>query len=102
MSVQHITAETFEQEVIRSKEPVRLDFWATWCAPCRMLSPILEEVADERPDVKVCKVNIDEAPELAQQYRIVSIPTMLVIRDGQVEGKLVGYRPKDDILELLE
>lgn len=102
MSVQHITAEKFEQEVIRSKEPVLLDFWATWCAPCRMLAPILEEVAGERPDVKVCKVNIDEAPELAQRYRIVSIPTMLVIRDGQVEGKLVGYRPKEDILELLE
>ncbi len=102
MSVQHITAEAFEQEVIHSKDTVLLDFWAAWCAPCRMLAPILEEVADERPDVKVCKVNIDEAPELAQQYRIVSIPTMLVIRDGQVEGKLVGYRPKDDILELLE
>lgn len=102
MSVQHITAANFEQEVIHSSDPVLLDFWATWCAPCRMLAPILEEVAEERPDVKVCKVNIDEAPELAQQYRIVSIPTMLVIRDGQVEGKLVGYRPKDDILELLE
>lgn len=102
MSVQHITAEKFEQEVIHSEIPVLLDFWATWCAPCRMLTPILEEVAAERPDVKVCKVNIDEAPELAQRYRIVSIPTMLVIRDGQVEGKLVGYRPKDDILELLD
>lgn len=102
MSVQHITAANFEQEVLHSKSTVLLDFWATWCAPCRMLSPILEEVAAERPDVKVCKVNIDEAPELAQQYRIVSIPTLLVIRDGQVDGKLVGYRPKDDILELLE
>lgn len=101
MSVQHITAENFEQEVIHSEAPVLLDFWATWCAPCRMLAPTLEEVANERPDVKVCKVNIDEAPDLAQQYRIVSIPTLLVIRDGQVEGKLVGYRPKEDILELL-
>lgn len=102
MSVQHITEQNFEQEVIHSNVPVLLDFWATWCAPCRMIAPILEEVADEQPDVKVCKVNIDEAPELAQRYRIVSIPTLLVIRDGQVEGKLVGYRPKDDILELLE
>lgn len=101
MTIQHITKDNFQTEVLNSEQTVLLDFWAPWCVPCRMLAPVLEEVAEERPDVKVCKVNIDEEYDLAVRYRIASIPTLLVMDGGQVEEKLVGARPKDEILELL-
>lgn len=101
MTIQHITKDNFQTEVLNSEQTVLLDFWAPWCVPCRMLAPVLEEVAAERPDVKVCKVNIDEEYDLAVRYRIASIPTLLVMDKGQVEEKLVGARPKDEILELL-
>lgn len=101
MTIQHITKDNFQTEVLNSEQTVLLDFWAPWCVPCRMLAPVLEEVAAERPDVKVCKVNIDEEYDLAVRYRIASIPTLLVMDGGQVEEKLVGARPKDEILELL-
>ncbi len=102
MSIHHITAQNFQEEVVKSEKTVLLDFWAPWCGPCRMVSPVLEEIAGERPDIKVCKVNIDEEYDLAVQYRIASIPTLLVLRDGQVENKLVGARPKAQILEWFE
>ena len=101
MSVFHITAENFQKEVIESKETVLLDFWAGWCGPCKMLAPILDEIALERPDIKVCKINIDEEPKLAQQFQIMSIPTLLVFERGTVLKKTTGALPKKDILELL-
>ena len=97
----NVTLENFDQEVLRSDKTVLLDFWATWCGPCRMVAPILEEIAAERPDIKVCKVNVDELPELASRYRIMSIPTLMVVKNGQVVNQAVGARPKSQILSML-
>ena len=101
MSVLHITNENFEAEVLKSDKPVLLDFFAAWCGPCKMIAPILEEIAEEREDIKVCKVNVDEEPALAAQYQVVSIPTLFVIKDGQVVNQSLGARPKPQILEML-
>ena len=101
MSVIHINKENYHKEVIASEQPVLLDFWASWCGPCRMLSPILEQIAQERPDVKVCKVNIDEHPDLASQYQVFSIPTLMVMKGGKVVSQSVGVRPKGQILGML-
>lgn len=101
MSVMHITKANFREEVLESSKPVLVDFWADWCGPCRMVSPILDEIAREREDVKVCKVNIDEQPELAEAFRVMSIPTMVVIKDGKVVNQAMGARPKRQILALL-
>ena len=97
----NVTLENFDQEVLHSDKTVLLDFWATWCGPCRMVAPILEEIAGERPDIKVCKVNVDEQPELASRYRIMSIPTLMVVKNGQVVNQAVGARPKSQILSML-
>ena len=102
MAVVTITKENFEQEVLQSAKPVLLDFWASWCGPCRMLSPVVDEVAEERTDVKVGKVNVDEQPELAQAFGIASIPTLLVIRDGRTVNRAVGVRSKAEILQMLD
>ena len=101
MAVITITKENFENEVLRSEKPVLLDFWATWCGPCRMLSPIVDEVAEERTDVKVGKVNVDEQPDLAAEFGVMSIPTLLVFRDGKLVNQSVGARPKSGVLALL-
>ena len=101
MAVVTITKENFEQEVLQSAKPVLLDFWACWCGPCRMLSPVVDEVAEERTDVKVGKVNVDEQPELAGQFGVMSIPTLLVFEQGQLVRQAVGARPKASVLELL-
>nr|WP_296834766.1 thioredoxin [uncultured Marvinbryantia sp.] len=101
MSVLHITKENFQREVLESEKPVLLDFWAAWCGPCRMVGPILEEVAEERPDIKVCKVNVDDEQELASAYRIMSIPTLMVVKDGKIVNQSAGARPKSDILAML-
>ena len=101
MSVIHISKENFEQEVLQSSGTVVVDFWASWCGPCRMLSPILDEIAEENPEIKVCKVNVDEQSELAAQYQIMSIPTLIVFRDGKVVNTASGARPKKQILALL-
>ena len=96
-----ITKENFDSEVLKAEGTVLVDFWATWCGPCRMLSPIVDEVASERPDVKVGKINVDEQPELAGQFRIMSIPTLMVFRGGQAAAVKVGVTPKEELLKLL-
>ena len=101
MSVITLTKENFEQEVLRSDKPVLVDFWASWCGPCRMVSPIVDEIAEERSDIKVGKVNVDEQQMLAAQFSVVSIPTLLVFKNGQVVNQAVGARPKQQILALL-
>ena len=101
MAVVTITKENFAQEVLQSEKPVLLDFWASWCGPCRMLSPIVDEVAEERGDVKVGKVNVDEQPELAGEFGVMSIPTLLVFEQGKLVRQAVGARPKAGVLELL-
>ena len=101
MAVITITKESFAQEVLQSEKPVLLDFWASWCGPCRMLSPIVDEVAEERGDVKVGKVNVDEQPELAGEFGVMSIPTLLVFEQGKLVRQAVGARPKAGVLDLL-
>ncbi len=101
MAVVTITKENFEQEVLQSAKPVLLDFWASWCGPCRMLSPVVDEVAEERGDVKVGKVNVDEQPELAGEFGVMSIPTLLVFEQGKLVRQAVGARPKASVLDLL-
>ena len=101
MKVQHISKRDFHREVLSSDKPVLLDFWAPWCGPCRMLSPILDEIAAERPDIKVCKVNVDEEYDLASLYKVVSIPTMMLLQNGQIEDKMLGARPKKQIMAML-
>ena len=101
MAVVTITKENFEQEVLQRVKPVLLDFWASWCGPCRMLSPVVDEVAEERTDVKVGKVNVDEQPELAGQFGVMSIPTLLVFEQGKLVRQAVGARPKASVLDLL-
>ena len=101
MSAIQINKENFQDMVINAKKPVLLDFWAPWCGPCRMVSPVIDEIAQERADVLVGKVNVDEQPELAQQFGVMSIPMLVVIRDGQVVSKSVGAKPKVRILDML-
>ncbi|BCJ97829.1 thioredoxin [Anaerocolumna chitinilytica] len=102
MSVLKITRENFKKEVMESKMPVLLDFWASWCGPCKMVSPIIDQVAEEKKDtIKVGKINIDEEGELAEQFRIMSIPTLVVIKDGKIVESSVGVKPKNAILSLL-
>jgi thioredoxin 1 len=101
MSVIHINRNNFESEVLQSDKKVLLDFWASWCGPCRMIAPVLDEVAEERPDIKVCKINVDEEVELASRYGIMSIPTLMVLENGEVVNQALGARPKEDVLALL-
>ena len=101
MSAIHISKETFQTEVVNSAKPVLLDFWAPWCGPCRMTAPIMDEIAQERPDIKVGKINVDEQPELARQFRVMNIPTLVVMKDGRITGQAAGARPKSQILAML-
>lgn len=101
MSALNITKENFKQEVLESSKPVLVDFFATWCGPCKMLSPVIDEIAEERSDIKVVKVNVDEQRELASQFGVMSIPTLVVIKDGKVVNTAMGARPKKDVLSLI-
>ncbi len=102
MSVLQITKNNFQTEVLESEKPVLLDFWATWCMPCRMLSPTIDQIAEENPHIKVGKVNVDEEPELAAKFKIMSIPALIVMKDGELAAQSVGVRPKEQILTLAE
>jgi thioredoxin 1 len=101
MSIVHITKENFQSVVKESPKPVLIDFWATWCGPCKMIAPIVEEIAAEREDIIVGKIDVDQEMELAMQFGITSIPTLVLRKNGEVAATMVGYRPKADILNLL-
>ena len=101
MTAININKNNFQNEVMNSDKPVLLDFWAPWCAPCRMVVPIIEEISGERPDIKVGKINVDEQPELASEFSIMSIPTLVVMKNGKIVQQVSGARPKNAILEML-
>ncbi len=101
MSVVNITVNNFQEEVVNSEKPVLLDFWASWCGPCRMVSPIIDEISAERGDIKVGKVNVEEQRELAAQFHVMSIPSLVVMKNGKIVNRMVGARPKSQILAML-
>lgn len=102
MNIVKITGDNFKEEVLEAKTAVLVDFWATWCGPCQMQAPVLDEIAQERDDIKIGKVNVDEENALAMQFRITGIPTLAVFKDGKMIEKLVGLRTKDDILRAMD
>ena len=101
MSVVHITKDTFESIVNQNEKPVLIDFWAPWCGPCQMVGPIIEEIAAERDDIIVGKINVDDEMELAKSFRIVSIPTIILMKNGEKVATSIGYKPKEEILKIL-
>jgi len=102
MAVLHLTKDDFEQEVLRSDVPVLVDFWATWCGPCKAVGPIIDEIAEEVTNAKICKVNVDEQPDLARQYKVMSIPTLIVFKKGEITKRDVGAKAKKDIIDMLK
>ena len=102
MSILHITEENFEELVLKSEKPVLLDFWATWCGPCRMVAPVVEEIAEENESIAVGKIDVDESRELAIRFGISSIPTLILMKDGEAAATVVGFRPKADLLKALD
>ena len=101
MAVIEITKENYETEVLKSDKPVLLDFWAPWCGPCRMVGPIIDQIADEREDIKVGKINVDEQEELAAQFGVMSIPMLVVMENGEITNTSIGYKPKKDVLKII-
>ena len=97
-----ITKDNFENEIVKADKPVLVDFWASWCGPCRMLSPTIDEIAEEHSEIKVCKINIDDEAELAIRHGVMSVPTLMIFKNGEVAQTAVGVRPKDEILDLLK
>lgn len=100
--MRELKQEEFEAEVLQASGPVLVDFWATWCGPCRMLAPIIQQVSDAKPDVKVFKVNVDEAQDIAVKYKVASVPTVMVFEDGEIKHQFTGLKSKADIIKLLE
>ncbi|MDD3278505.1 MAG: thioredoxin [Lachnospiraceae bacterium] len=101
MAALHITKENFEAEVMKSEKPVLVDFWASWCGPCQMVAPVIEELSQEVTDVKIAKINVDEEPELAAQFRVMNIPTLILLKEGKVAAKVVGAQDKDELLDMI-
>ena len=99
--ITNITKENFDKEVMQAEGTVLIDFWAAWCGPCRMIAPAVEKIAEEHPEVKVCKINIDDEQELAIKYGVMSIPTLMVVKNGEIVNTAVGLRPKEEIEALL-
>ena len=97
-----ITKDNFENEIVKADKPVLVDFWASWCGPCRMLSPTIDEIAEEHPEIRVCKINIDAEAELAIRPGVMSVPTLMIFKNGEIAQTAVGVRPKDEILDLLK
>ena len=97
-----ITKDNFENEIVKADKPVLVDFWASWCGTCRMLSPTIDEIAEEHPEIKVCKINIDDEAELAIRHGVMSVPTLMIFKNGEIAQTAVGVRPKDEILDLLK
>ncbi len=102
MAIVTVTDANFESEVLKSDKPVLIDFWAAWCGPCRMVSPVVDEIAKENPHIKVGKINVDEQPSLAQKYGIMSIPTLMLFKEGRMAQTIIGVRPKAAILQMLK
>ncbi len=102
MAVLHLTKDNFKEEVLEASVPVLVDFWATWCGPCQMIGPVIEEIAGEVTDAKICKVDVDAQPELARQYKVLSIPTLMVFKNGELVKRESGAKPKEEILEMLK
>ena len=102
MAIINLTIENFEQEAVKSDKKVLIDLWASWCGPCRMIAPVLEEIAAERPDIKVCKVNVDEQSELASKFQVLSIPMLVVMKDGEIAAKTIGAQPKASIEKFVD
>lgn len=102
MAVVTVTRDNFEAEIMQSQQPVLVDFWASWCGPCRMLSPIVEQFSDEEAGVKCCKVNVDDEPELAARFNVMNIPALFVVKEGKVVNSAIGVQPKDALKELIK
>ena len=101
MSIINITNQNYQKEIMESKKTILLDFWAEWCGPCKIITPVIDEIANENPDLKVCKINVDEQPELANRFHVRSIPSLFVMKEGEIINQSIGAKTKEEILKML-